>query len=677
MGRTERDYAPYLAAAVSGTLLILGAASYLFWRDAGELSAAAVDMGVPHPTGFSLWTGAGRVLGFIPFGSLDLRFALLSVLPLMLSIALASSLCGRILRAAALVIPPAVDLVLRGVALPLLVLSSDTAYYLACTPEVYALAALITMAHVGLCFGEEDEGRSYRAAGAFLGLAPSVHVTAGLGFLATLLTPLSFGKFIDREALKRFFRGGMLPFLLALGGVWALVLTAGNNPELNFGNPNDLGGLWQHLTGATIQEAFSAAGSKGLLEANLDAHLAFLFSDLGIFSLVCACLAFSFCRHQLLVRRLWILVLLDFSYSLWMNPMGRSDLQTGLLTVLGIVTLACVGLAHLSLFLAQHWRHQPTRALLPFASILVLLVVRAPVVDASWDDRLALGHDDTALRLQRVALHPLRSSTVVFTASDDLISTTLSARLVEGRRPDLTQVITPYAWWPWRIDGLGDGTDLKELREASNPEGYEGLAPSDPQQRAIVREWLRWANRKGSIAWQAGQPIFDELLGERIHAHFPFAPVQAEPLDRLRWGERRLNSLEALAGLSSRHRWSRQTLSDGHRINATVAARKGNLEKALSENRRAIALDSQNGRAFGNMGVLQLRAGDKEGARASLKKASNLRPHDPRIWRNLALTHFQLGEIELARRALSESVAVGSGPEDELKSDKLRTRLGL
>ena len=72
MARPTRDFAPYLAAAVSGVLLVYGAAGYLFWKDAGELSAAAIDVGVPHPTGFPLWTGGARVFSLLPFGTLDL-----------------------------------------------------------------------------------------------------------------------------------------------------------------------------------------------------------------------------------------------------------------------------------------------------------------------------------------------------------------------------------------------------------------------------------------------------------------------------------------------------------------------------------------------------------------------------------------------------------------------------
>jgi len=64
------------AACVAGALLIGGAAGRIFFKDGGELSAAALSMGVPHPTGFAVWTGLARVCSLLPLGPLPVRIAL-------------------------------------------------------------------------------------------------------------------------------------------------------------------------------------------------------------------------------------------------------------------------------------------------------------------------------------------------------------------------------------------------------------------------------------------------------------------------------------------------------------------------------------------------------------------------------------------------------------------------
>lgn len=675
MERPTRDYVPYLAAALSGALLIFGAAGYLFWKDAGELSAAAIDMGVPHPTGFPLWTGGARVFSFLPLGTLDLRFALFSALPLMLCVMILSALIGQVFRDGNLAISKSADLFLRGVALPLLVLSSDTAHYLASTPEVYALGALLALAQLWALFGMHGNGtRNARATGALVGLAPSAHVTAGMGFLAAFLARVSLRKIPAQAETKAFIKSAALPFALALAGVWALVFTAGNNPELNFGNPDGLGPLLQHLTGASIHEAFSGAGAKGELLTNLGAHGSFLFQEVGLVSIACAFFAFSFHKENVVIRSLWILVLMDLAYSLWLNPMGRVDLQTGLLSVLGLSALGCVGLANLALLIASRWKSAQVQALGPSLAVLVLLIVRIPSVQATWHDRQALRHDDTALQMQRDGLHPLNTASVVFTNSDNLVSTTLAARLVEGRRPDLTQIITPYAWWPWRVKRLGEGADLEAIRKATDPQSYSGLAPTDLQQRAIMREWLRWANRNRAIAWEAGAPIFEDLLGERLHPGFPFSPVQAEAPNLLRWQGVESISLNTVL---SKHSWSGAAMSDGLRVTATVAARKGDLKAAIRWNLAAVGLNPQNGRALGNLGFLQLRDGRKEDALQSLQRAKELRPEDPRIWRNLGLAYYQMGEIGPARSALSRAKELARTPDDMRKAEVLWMKLGL
>ena len=61
------------------------------WYDAGELSVAAAGLGVPHPTGFPLFTILGHLFASLPVGSIPFRLALLSACSIALATGLISS----------------------------------------------------------------------------------------------------------------------------------------------------------------------------------------------------------------------------------------------------------------------------------------------------------------------------------------------------------------------------------------------------------------------------------------------------------------------------------------------------------------------------------------------------------------------------------------------------------
>jgi 4-amino-4-deoxy-L-arabinose transferase-like glycosyltransferase len=50
----------------------------MYWLDSPELSAAAIRLGAPHPTGFPLYCILVKVASLIPFGELSWRVSLLS-----------------------------------------------------------------------------------------------------------------------------------------------------------------------------------------------------------------------------------------------------------------------------------------------------------------------------------------------------------------------------------------------------------------------------------------------------------------------------------------------------------------------------------------------------------------------------------------------------------------------
>jgi tetratricopeptide (TPR) repeat protein len=86
MKNKSRKTAELLLPAISGAVLFL-AAFYIYtitlspsdyFGDSGELISMAYTLGVPHPTGFSLYILAGRLFSFLPLANIAFRINLMS-----------------------------------------------------------------------------------------------------------------------------------------------------------------------------------------------------------------------------------------------------------------------------------------------------------------------------------------------------------------------------------------------------------------------------------------------------------------------------------------------------------------------------------------------------------------------------------------------------------------------
>ena len=75
------------AACVAAAFVWLLAPS-VAWFDSGELAGAAVQLGVPHPTGFALFDLAGHALARLPLGPAAWRVHFLGALSAIAAVAL-------------------------------------------------------------------------------------------------------------------------------------------------------------------------------------------------------------------------------------------------------------------------------------------------------------------------------------------------------------------------------------------------------------------------------------------------------------------------------------------------------------------------------------------------------------------------------------------------------------
>lgn len=196
-----------------------------FGVDGGELIAASVTLGVPHPPGYPLYVFVGKLFSALPFGTVAYRFSLLSAF----AMALATVLLAHITQMRTGRVETAVYTSLSFAFARLV-------WQQAIIAEVYGLFLLF----VALTVWVLERRRNPFWVGLSWGLATVSHLT-GL-----LLAPLLLAG-LGRRADRRFVLGfliGLTPFLL-------LPLLARSHSPVVWGDPSTALG-WLELVSARL-----------------------------------------------------------------------------------------------------------------------------------------------------------------------------------------------------------------------------------------------------------------------------------------------------------------------------------------------------------------------------------------------------------------------------------------
>ena len=187
--------------------------------DSGELIAAAVTMGVPHPSGYPTYVVVGKLFSLLPLGSVVTRFTLLSAVTISAAAALISLMHSQSEPR------PRWEMLL-----PALVFAfTAVVWSQAIIPEVYGLNLLMTALFLWAVHKKRGG-----LVGLFLGLSITTHLTS------LFLLPLALMA-VPPSRWRRFIGGllaGLSPLLL-------LPLLARGNIPIVWGDPTTVGGwIW-------------------------------------------------------------------------------------------------------------------------------------------------------------------------------------------------------------------------------------------------------------------------------------------------------------------------------------------------------------------------------------------------------------------------------------------------
>ncbi|HET6582735.1 MAG TPA: DUF2723 domain-containing protein [Nannocystaceae bacterium] len=424
---------PRVAAWVAFAWAAIGASPSHAWLDSGELAAAGFELGVMHPPGMPGLAALVRLAELVPIGTLGFRIALVSATAAAVTVALVVALLER-RHAPAIAIWGAVVWLLVGL----------TFVRQARVVEIYApaMAAFVFFLWAFDPAVASADRLRLRLAGTFV-------ATWGIWSFAELrllLPPVLLAIWlVELRRLRPFAAWAPLVVVTASACVLALPLASARDPWSDWGDPQTLPALADHLLARSIRTAYAQEmlpSSLGLWWTGLRATLGRWSEDLGPSgpALVAVARGWLWLRPLGEDRRVALVltwfVLGALVYAAGINPMGGVDRQTGLL----LAPLSVLLVAHVVARTLRPWPRLST-AVLP----VLWTILAVPAALTSADD-LAATRSWGPHAWTRGVLAQLPPGALLLGQSDDVSAGVTAARVLEGARPDLIVAPAQHLW---------------------------------------------------------------------------------------------------------------------------------------------------------------------------------------------------------------------------------------
>jgi hypothetical protein len=607
--RRNDSVAVFLSVAA---LLIVFTHGDVGWRDAGHFTASAAGLGVPHPTGFPVYIVLGHLFSLLPVGSIAFRVALLSALSIAGATALIYATASRHAERPWLAL-------LGSLSFPV----TFTVWLNGTLAEVYALTALFIAA---LCHLLLRDKPSWRMAAFVTGLGLGVHITFALAAFVLWLITLTVHRGWGR--VGKWIAWG-LPGAAVLG---VLPLLAAGDPWMNWGDATTLEGWWRHVTAAGITESF--AGEIGTQAGQVDTHTVLWLQRIGgpwvPLALLCGVLGWVAQGRRWMWWAAMGLLISDGLFSVFANPMGQMDFQTGV-----------PGALALSLMVALiPWKSPKSgwsRGWPMLCCTLTAILLVTKITERPTD----LIPDQGAGAVSRAMLTSAEPDATAWLTGDDLPSQFYYLQGVEQMRLDVMGLVTPHL-----VDSNGLQRRFAQFQRLKAPLPVQ-LTEGSLSARAMAA--VKGDLAKRPVYWMYGEGRLDSLMRTSVvegPIFYRIAASRADYQNASRDGPEALKKFMVMLDLSGRQGFrTRHFFSEVARlagiqaILASEAARrmppsasrkemaiKGALGDAASWLTLAVDTDGGNARSLVALAALYWRQGKTVLARDQVNRALVLDP---------------------------------------------------
>lgn len=610
-----------------------------FWLDSGEIGASGFELGVMHPPGAPGYALLLRAASTLPVGSIGFRMAVLSAL---LAGAAVGGLVGLLRERG---VHPWV-----AVGAAVWLAASWTFSRQARVVEIYALqGALMVVVLWGFAPRQADDPGTRRR---LIGTMAAVWSVWCFGDARLALAlPVVVGWVVALRRRRPWARWAPLAVVAVSAVILAVPLASVRAPVADWGDPDSLQRMWDHLMASSIRNAYADQiwpSTWAMWQLNIEAVLTGLSEDLGPLGPtlgLCAVVGLAWrpepgAGDTRVAAGLAGLVGVELFYAVAINPMGVAQRQTGLVTAL-LLAAAVAELVR---------RHVQPRGRAVWAVVPVLFVVLTLPAALTTSEDLGNTRSWGPAAWTRGTLEQLPPGGLVLTQSDDLAAGLLFAQVVEGARPDVVAIPAQHLYKPVP-DALlpgSPGHDVWSAAQSASNEAERIVAAVGAHRGAVALEAPTITIFAG-VPWWSDRGVLPVRVAGRSPALQSTLPEALSTDGMLERWDDRLPAPEDRVRLA----WA---MANDARARVRVYQDARGALKILQLTTSSVSEHVPG--PWVALGALQDRFGDRLGAIESTRRALALTPGRAAALENLALylsrDRETLGEAEaLARRAVA------------------------
>ena len=439
------SWLPLAVGALALWLYVSTAAPGLSWAnegaDGGDLIAAGMNWGVPHPSGYPTYCLLARLYALLPLGPIARRFNLFSATMAAAAVALVCLCALRVLHRAS-----GRDTWLDasiGLATALASAAGPTLWSQSTIAEVYTLHSFF----FALCLylGLRDDllihSRHWSVLGLAFGLGLGVHLT-----LLLMLPGLAF--LVWQKRTRRHLLALAAGTSLGLAIYIYLPLAARGHPLVNWGDPSSWSGFWWVLSGK-LYHPYAFALPPGHLLSRVGAWARLLVQQYTVLGVALAALGFGSWIEQRWSN--WALAtgVTFIAYTVYAIAYDAADSYLYLIPTYLVAALwMAEGARTIALDLMGG---RPERRGIGIALSLVVLTAIPFYSTLRHYDRLDVSDDRTAEEWTDEVLGQLPEGALLITSQDRHTFALDYAQWVEQRRQDLLVIDGDLIRYDWYI----------------------------------------------------------------------------------------------------------------------------------------------------------------------------------------------------------------------------------
>ena len=654
---------PFLLIITTFTVYLSTMAPVVYLGDSGELTAGAFALGVPHASGYPLYSLLGKIFCMLPLGNIGFRMNLMSGFFLTLTVLLVYTI---ILRATSSALSAAV-----------------AALFLAFTPlfwsqsvsaEVYPLHIFFLALMIRLLWWWENN-RAFRSLLVFVfvtGLSFGNHLQTVMLAPAVLFFIISGDKIVLFRL--RNFIAITLFFVLALTLYLYLPIRTDAGAAIHWGDPDSIERFLAHVTARAHRGTYVfSIGLPGYASRAVETIRA-IGTQYGVLLLLAlwGWLKLPSMRWKVFFV---VLVFFDFAYTVFLNIISLEITPFSLNTTIVIAILLGIGVNDI-LRLTSQWQKIGTnvKKSIKFACCMLPAI---PFLSnyCICNQRHNYSAYEHTVNIFRTA----EPGSTVFLDGDNNVFPVVYGRMVEGMGAGVTLYDYQNLIFRWTLNKYPftfKGT-WKEFRAAvqkkiieerantgvyfcvfapfavSVPKGYH-LSPYGILNQVVADKF--------PLNSDIGDDIWDYYYMESMRESFIRDCMNRQlcAYYYLRRGENLWRSGLVVEGLRDLGIASSVGYDDRsvHSDIAIFLTDRGFFEEARKELEKALLYHNDFGGVLNNWGYYYYKTGDYEKAIASLYKAVQMNPDNYEYHNNLAFSLHRAGKREEARLVFHKSLII-------------------